>query len=149
MSTKKKQSQEQPQPEPQVEETETPEPQPSEPTLESTSTPSLTPNPDFIPIPPDLNLSHVYTEVVFMEQVLSDVLDIAFQIQEHIMKKRTPAKSNGKVQIRDKQTGTVYPSKNNTFQSLLKSGDLKELVDQGLLGDNPSENTFGWYILVR
>ena len=55
---------------------------------------------------------------------------------------------NGKVQIRDKQTGTIYPSKNNAYQTLLKSGELKDLVDKGIFGDIPEKNTFGWYALV-
>ena len=56
---------------------------------------------------------------------------------------------NGKVQIKDTQTGAVYPSKNNAYQSLLKSGELKGLVDKGLFGPDPEKNTFGWYTLQR
>lgn len=69
-------------------------------------------------------------------------------LQEEVARKRK-AVSNGKVRIRDKQTGKVYPSKNNAYQSLLKSGDLKELVEKGLFGDAPEKNTFGWYALKR
>ena len=65
------------------------------------------------------------------------------------MSTKKPPVSNGKVQILDKQTGEIYPSKNNAYQTLLKSGDLKELVDKGVFGDNPAKNTFGWYALVR
>jgi len=71
------------------------------------------------------------------------------ELQEALARKRKPVTSNGKVQIRDKQTGTVYPSKNNAYQSLLKSGELKSLVDKGVFGDIPEKNTFGWYALVR
>ena len=71
------------------------------------------------------------------------------QLQETLARKRKPVSSNGKVQIRDKETSTVYPSKNNAYQSLLKSGALKELVDKGLFGEVPEKNTFGWYTLVR
>lgn len=71
------------------------------------------------------------------------------QLQDTLAHKRCPVASNGKVQIRDKKTGTVYPSKNNAYQSLLKSGELKDLVDKGLFGDIPNKNTFGWYVLVR
>jgi len=60
-----------------------------------------------------------------------------------------PVSSNGKVQILDKQTGEIYPSKNNAYQTLLKSGELKDLVDKGVFGDIPEKNTFGWYALVR
>jgi hypothetical protein len=71
------------------------------------------------------------------------------ELEQAIARKRKPVASNGKIQIRDKQTGTVYPSKNNAYQSLLKAGELKSLVDKGLFGDVPEKNTFGWYVLVR
>jgi hypothetical protein len=71
------------------------------------------------------------------------------QLQETLSRKRRPVKSNSKVQIRDKQTGKIYPSKNNAYQSLLKSGELKDLVDKGMFGLLPEKNTFGWYMLVR
>ena len=71
------------------------------------------------------------------------------ELQETLARKRRPVASNGKVQIRDKQSGKVYPSKNNCYQSLLKAGELKDLVDAGTFGDNPEKNTFGWYALVR
>jgi hypothetical protein len=71
------------------------------------------------------------------------------ELQDAIARKRRSPSSNGKVQIRDKQTGNVYPSKNNAYQTLLKSGELKELVDKGLFGDIPQKNTFGWYVLHR
>jgi hypothetical protein len=58
-------------------------------------------------------------------------------LQEAIARKREPPLSNGKIQIRDKQTGQVYPSKNNAYQSLLKAGELKSLVDKCLFGDVP------------
>jgi hypothetical protein len=71
------------------------------------------------------------------------------EIQEALARKRKPVESNSKVKIKDKQTGKVYPSKNATYQTLLKAGELKELVDQGIFGDNPTKNTFGWYALKR
>ena len=71
------------------------------------------------------------------------------QLQETLARKRKPVSSNGKVQILDKQTGEIYPSKNNAYQTLLKSGELKDLVDKGVFGDIPEKNTFGWYALVR
>ncbi|MFC2067995.1 hypothetical protein ACFLTP_03170 [Chloroflexota bacterium] len=70
-------------------------------------------------------------------------------LQEALARKRKRPASNGKVQILDKQTGALYPSKNNAYQTLLKSGDLKKLIDKGIFGDNPAKNTFGWYALVR
>ncbi len=80
--------------------------------------------------------------------VLEHTRQIA-ELQEAMARKRKPVASNGKIQIRDKQTGTVYPSKNNAYQTLLKSGELKELVDKGVFGEIPQKNTFGWYVLVR
>ena len=71
------------------------------------------------------------------------------ELQEALARKRKPVASNGKVQILDKQTGEIYRSKNNAYQTLLKSGELKELIDKGVFGDIPEKNTFGWYALVR
>lgn len=88
---------------------------------------------------------------LILDALTATVLDHARQIaelQEAMARKRKPV-PNSKVQIRDKQTGKVYPSKNNCYQSLLKSGELKDLVDKGIFGDNPKKNTFGWYALVR
>ena len=62
--------------------------------------------------------------------------------------KRKPTK-NARIQIRDKETGKVYKSKNNCYQSLLKEGALKEMVDKGVFGDIPSKNNFGWFTLNR
>jgi len=88
---------------------------------------------------------------LMLDALTATVLDHTRQIaelQETLARKRKPV-PNGKVQIRDKKTGTVYPSKNNCYQSLLKSGELKDLVDKGGFGDIPAKNTFGWYSLVR
>ena len=63
--------------------------------------------------------------------------------------RRRKAVPNGKVKILDKMTGEVYHSKNGAYQTLLKAGELKELVDKGLFGSDPVKNTFGWYALVR
>lgn len=70
------------------------------------------------------------------------------ELQEALARKRK-ATPNGKVQIRDTKTGKVYPSKNNTYQSLLKAGELQELVDKGVFGADPSHNNFGWFALRR
>src|SRR5680860_650414 len=71
------------------------------------------------------------------------------EFQLSIARKRRPPVTNSKVQIIDKQTGEIYPSKNNAYQTLLKSGALSELVDKGIFGDIPAKNTFGWYVLIR
>ncbi len=88
---------------------------------------------------------------LILDALTATVLDHTRQIaelQEALARKRK-AVSNGKIQIKDKQTGKVYPSKNNCYQSLLKAGELKDLVAQGIFGENPEKNTFGWYALVR
>ena len=88
---------------------------------------------------------------LILDALTATILDHTRQIaelQEAMARKRKPV-PNGKIQILDKQIGTVFPSKNNAYQTLLKSGELKELVDKGIFGDNPEKNTFGWYALVR
>jgi hypothetical protein len=101
-----------------------------------------------VPIPP-LTLKQLHQELETLKQVVLEHSQLIAQLQETLAKKRRPVASNGKVQIRDKQTGTVYPSKNNAYRSLLKAGELKELVDKGIFGLVPEKNTFGWYALVR
>jgi len=98
--------------------------------------------------PKTLNMTYLYSELQAVKQIVQEHGQQIADIQEVLARKRKP-KSNGKVQIRDKKTGKIYPSKNNAYQSLLKSGELKALVDKGVFGDNPVKNTFGWYALVR
>ena len=140
------------QPEPVVEEPKTesgtPEPQPQE-----TPPAEVQPQPEpEAPQPqPEVVEPKLSDIKLILDALTATVLDHTRQIaelQEALARKRKPV-PNGKVQIKDKQTGTVYPSKNNAYQTLLKSGDLKELVDKGLFGDIPKKNTFGWYVLVR
>ena len=96
-----------------------------------------------VPIPtPPLTLKYLHQELESLKQVMTE-------LQEALARKRKPVQLNGKVQIRDKQTGTIYPSKNNAYQTLLKSDELKTLADKGILGPVPAKNTFGWYALVR
>jgi len=87
-------------------------------------------------------------EILFMKAV---ILDLSAQMAELIASRkplRRPT-ANGKVQIKDNWTGKVYPSKNNVYQTLLKSGELDSLVKQGVFGPEPEKNTFGWYALQR
>jgi len=99
--------------------------------------------------PPSLTMKQLHQEIETLKQVVNEHAQLIVQLQETLARKRKPVQSNGKVQIKDKQTGTVYPSKNNAYQSLLKAGDLKGLVDKGLFGPDPEKNTFGWYTLQR
>ena len=109
------------------------------PSPEPSSSATTTPAP--VPTPP-LTLKYLHQELEALKQVVAE-------LQEILARKRKPVQSNGKVQIKDKQTGTIYPSKNNAYQMLLKSGELKSLVDKGILGPIPAKNTFGWYVLAR
>jgi hypothetical protein len=95
-----------------------------------------------------LTLESIQKELNDLKQLVSDHVQQIISLQEALAKKRKPT-SNGKVQILDKVTGEVYPSKNNAYQTLLKSGELRELVDKGVFGSEPEKNTFGWYALVR
>jgi hypothetical protein len=143
MSTKKQTVKK---PEPKAPEPETPKPE-----EESTPVPvhEAEPTPHQQEKPKPLTLASLNQEIQSLKQQISHQANLINQLQETLARKRKPVASNGKVQIRDKQTGVVYPSKNNAYQSLLKSGALKELVDKGLFGDVPEKNTFGWYTLVR
>jgi hypothetical protein len=69
-------------------------------------------------------------------------------VQSQLTLKRKPT-ANGKVQIKDKLTGKIYKSKNNVYQTMLKAGELKDLVEKGLFGAVPEKNTFGVYALFR
>ena len=96
-----------------------------------------------------LTMAYLNAEIESLKKTVSEQAQQIVGLQEVLARKRKTAVSNGKVQIRDKQTGTVYPSKNNAYQSLLKVGELKDLVDKGAFGPVPEKNTFGWYMLVR
>jgi len=81
-------------------------------------------------------------------QQIIELQEMVTELQDIVSRKRKPT-SNGKVQIRDKETGNIYPSKNNCYKSLLKAGELKDLITKGVFGPDPEKNTFGWYALVR
>jgi hypothetical protein len=104
--------------------------------------------PEVMPTPP-LTLDRLQDDLQSLRLLVIDhSLQIA-QILEALARKRKPVISTDKVQIKDIHTGTLYPSKNGAYQSLLKSGALKELIEKGVFGPNPDKNTFGWYALVR
>lgn len=98
---------------------------------------------------PTLTLKYLHLELESLKQVINEHATLITQLQETLARKRKHVASNGKVQILDKSTGAVFPSKNNAYQTLLKSGELKPLVDKGVFGAEPVKNTFGWYALVR
>jgi len=95
-----------------------------------------------------LTLANLQKELETLKQAVQDHTQLIADLQGMLALKRRPT-SNSKVQIKDKQTGKVYPSKNNCYQSLLRAGELKELVDKGIFGLNPERNNFGWFALVR
>jgi len=90
----------------------------------------------------------IQKEILFMKAV---ILDLLAEVAELVASQRPLRRStaNGKIQIKDKVTGKIYQSKNSTYKSLLKAGELTELVDQGIFGPTPEKNTFGWYALVK
>lgn len=120
-----------------------------QPTRETPPQPAAsTPEPE-TPATNTISLEQLQEELELLKQLLGEHTNLITQLQEALARKRKPVASNGKVQIKDKLTGKIYKSKNNTYKSLLKSGDLKDLVDQGIFGDIPEKNTFGWYVLNR
>lgn len=134
-----------PEPEKQAPKEIKPPEQPPEPPPEA---PKSSPAPQ-LEKPKPLTLAQLSQELQSLKLIVDDHANLMAQLQEIIIRKRKPVASNGKVQIKDKQTGTIYKSKNNAYQTLLKSGALKDLVDKGVFGDIPEKNTFGWYTLVR
>jgi hypothetical protein len=95
-----------------------------------------------------LTLEGIQKELNSLQELVLDHAQQIASLQNALTRKRKPT-SNGKIQILDKQTGEIYPSKNQAYQTLLKSGELKELIDKGVFGFEPEKNTFGWYALVR
>ena len=95
-----------------------------------------------------LTLEAIQKQLNDLKELVSNHAQQITSLQDSLARKRKPT-PNGKIQILDKLTGEVYPSKNQAYQTLLKSGELKELVDKGIFGSEPEKNTFGWYALVR
>jgi len=131
------------------------QPEPASAPVEAASAPApAEASPSPLPEPPKpekkpLALNCLNQELELLKKQFQEHANLIAQLQETLARKRRPVASNGKVQIKDKLTGKIYKSKNNTYQSLLKSGGLKELVEQGIFGDIPEKNTFGWYVLNR
>ncbi len=106
--------------------------------------------PEPVPQKPTLTLEILRDALIRVQQDLELHGQEIANIKESIARKRTPpVNGNGKVQIKDTQTGKVYPSKNGTYKALLKAGELKTLVEQGVFGPDPDHNSFGWYALNR
>ena len=98
--------------------------------------------------PKPLTMASLKAEI---DELHKHVFDLTMQMADikiQLALKRKPT-ANNKVQIRDKQTGKIYKSKNNVYQSMLRAGELKDLVEKGIFGDVPEKNTFGVYALFR
>jgi hypothetical protein len=108
--------------------------------------PTITPEAD---IPKPQTMANITKEIDALWQAISQQNKLIVEFQETLARKRRPPASNGKVKVKDKKTGKVYPSKNNAYQTLLRAGELKGLVDKGVFGDVPEKNNFGWYALKR
>jgi hypothetical protein len=99
--------------------------------------------------PKPLTMASLHSELDALRQVFDQQGLLIKQLMETPIRQRKPPVSNGKVQIRDKQTVKIYKSKNSAYQTMLKAGELKDLVEKGIFGDNPYKNSFGCYALFR
>jgi hypothetical protein len=114
--------------------------------------PSAPKKPAEPPSPRDVSLFDLYVILVELRALVHDQHEMLIAFQNAPVKgtRRAPMLPNGgKVQVVDKTTGEVFPSKNGAYQTLLKRGALKELVAKGVFGDDPAKNSFGWYALKR
>ena len=128
------------------------EPAPTvEPVVEVKSQPVVEPTPASVPPskPKPLTMLSLHSELEELRQVVDQQAILIKQLIETPARQRKPPTSNGKVQIKDTLTGKIYPSKNNVYQSLLKAGELDDLVKQGVFGSDPAKNSFGCYNLFR
>jgi hypothetical protein len=126
---------------------EQPEADVSTPTYEDEPQPPA-PIPEPPPKPRPLTMASLKAELDELRALVQAQSTQIADMRSLLALKRKPTK-NARIQIRDKETGRIYPSKNNAYQSLLKSGELKELVDKGIFGPNPAKNNFGWFTLNR
>ena len=99
--------------------------------------------------PKPLTMTSLHAEIEELRKIVEGQATLIKQLLEAPVRQRKPPTSNGKVQIKDTLTGKIYPSKNNVYQSLLKAGELDDLVKQGVFGSDPAKNSFGCYNLFR
>jgi hypothetical protein len=106
-----------------------------------------------VPVPPakpkPLTMTSLHAEIEELRKIIDGQSALIKQLMETPVKQRRPPTSNGKVSIKDTLTSKIYPSKNNVFQTLLKAGELDDLVKQGVFGADPIHNSFGCYNLFR
>ena len=122
--------------------------QPSEP---APSSPPAPEQPVEAPARAEVSLFDLYAILVELRALVHDQHEmlLTFQSAPKATRRAPMLPNGGKVQIMDKLTGETFPSKNGAYQSLLKQGALKELVDKGIFGADPKKNSFGWYALKR
>jgi len=96
-----------------------------------------------------LTMISLHAEIEELRKIVDGQATLIKQLLEAPVRQRKPPTSNGKVSIKDTVTGKIYPSKNNVYQSLLKAGELDDLVKQGVFGSDPAKNSFGCYNLFR
>jgi len=101
------------------------------------------------PKPKPLNMVNLQAELEELRKIVLQQSQIITELKTAPVKTRKPPVSNGKKQIQDTLTGKIYPSKNNVYQSLLKAGELKDLVAKGVFGAIPEKNSFGCYALFN
>ncbi len=82
-------------------------------TKKSTPSPALTPT-----------LEQLHQELQSLKQLVETHANLITQLQETLARKRRPVASNGKVQIWDKQIGTIYPNKNDAYRVLKAGGRI-------------------------
>jgi hypothetical protein len=100
------------------------------------------------PKPKPLTMASLKVEVDELRALIQTLTIQMADVQSQLSLKRKPTVNN-KVQIKDTVTGKIYKSKNNVYQTMLKAGELKDLVEKGIFGAVPEKNTFGVYALFR
>jgi hypothetical protein len=100
------------------------------------------------PKPKPLTMANLKTELDDLHALIQTLTTQMADVQSQLSLKRKPTVNN-KVQIKDTVTGKIYKSKNNVYQTMLKAGELKDLVQKGIFGAVPEKNTFGVYALFR
>jgi len=98
--------------------------------------------------PKSLTMANLKLEVDELRTLVQTLTTQMADVQSQLSLKRKPTVNN-KVQIKDTVTGKIYKSKNNVYQTMLKAGELKELVEKNTFGPSPEKNTFGVYALFR
>ena len=94
----------------------TPTPAPT-PTLVIDVEPPVTTQPP--PKPKPLTMASLKAEVDELHTLIQTLTTQMADVQSQLALKRKPT-ANNKVQIRDKQTGKIYKSKNNVYQTILQ-----------------------------